>query len=164
MNTVRAVCQTLQRWLVRSALIVATLSLAIMLGLSLAQILARNLLHTGFAEADDAIRGLVMWVVFAGASIAVHSQRHIRVDILNLVMPAAWLRALHGPLQLFASAICVLLAQAAARFWWEEWQNAAPPDQFSTALLVIFPVGFAVLALDFLVSAGAGADPTARAA
>ena len=156
MKALRTGCQTLQRWLVRAGLIVAALSLAIMLGLSLAQIFARNFLHLGFAEADDAIRGLVMWVVFAGASIAVHSQRHIRIDVLNLLLPAAWQRALFVPLQLFAAAICALLAQAAVRFWWEEWQNAAPPDQFSTALLVIFPLGFTVLALDFLVSAGVG--------
>jgi TRAP-type C4-dicarboxylate transport system permease small subunit len=159
MNAVRAGCQQLQRWLVRGGLIVAALSLAIMLALSLGQILARNFLHLGFPEADDAIRGLVMWVVFAGASIAVHSQRHIRVDLLTLLLPAAWQRLLYLPLQLFASAICAVLARAASRFWWEEWQAAAPPDQLATALLVIFPLGFALLALDFLVSAGVGAKP-----
>ncbi len=156
MNRLRSFCQALERWLVRGWLIIAALSLAAMLLLSLGQILARDFFHTGFPEADDVIRGLVMWVVFAGASIAVHAQRHIKVDALSQVLPKTWQNALVFPLLLFSSAVCATLALAATRFWWEEWQFAAPADQINTALLLIFPLGFAALALDFLIRAGAG--------
>ncbi len=156
MSWLRVYCQTLERWLIRGWLVIAALSLALILTLSLGQILARNFFHTGFPDADDVIRRLVMWVVFAGASIAVHTQRHIKIDALNQLLPDAWQRALLLPLHLFSSAICAALALAAAHFWWGEWQVTAPADQVSTALLLIFPVGFAALALDFLVRAGAG--------
>jgi TRAP-type C4-dicarboxylate transport system permease small subunit len=158
MDRLRTGCQFLERWLVRGWLIVAALSLALMLLLSLGQILARNFMQMGFPEVDAIIRGLVMWVVFAGAAIAVHSHRHIRIDVLNLVLPASVRHALAMPLQLIASAICAALAWPAARFWWEEWQATAPADQIATALLLIFPLGFAVLTLHFLISAGAGTE------
>ena len=155
-------CRLLERWLVRGWLIIAGLSLATMLLLSLTQILARNFLQLGLGEADAVIRGLVMWVVFAGAAIAVHSHRHIRIDVLNLLLPAAWQRGLATPLQLVASAVCAALAWPAARFWWEEWQATAPADQIATALLIIFPLGFAALSMHFLISTGAAtAPPTA---
>ena len=159
MTVLQRSCRLLERWLVRGWLIVAALSLAVMLLLSLVQILARNFLQLGLPEADAIIRGLVMWVVFAGATIAVQSQRHIRIDVLNLVLPQAWRRALVVPLQLAASAVCAALAWPAARFWWEEWQATAPADQIATALLLIFPLGFAALTLHFLISAGTGTEP-----
>lgn len=160
MTSLKRGCRLLERLLVRGWLIVAALSLALMLLLSLAQILARNFLQLGFGEADAVIRGLVMWVVFAGAAIAVHSHRHIRVDVLNLILPAAWQRRLIVPLQLFASVVCAALAWPAARFWWAEWQATALADQIATALLLIFPLGFTALTLHFLISAGAGTEPT----
>ncbi len=163
MTSLKRGCQLLERLLLRGWLIVAALSLALMLLLSLAQILARNFLHLGLGEADAVIRGLVMWVVFAGAAIAVHSHRHIRIDVLNLILPAAWQRILAVPLQLIASAVCAALAWPAARFWWQEWQAAAPADQIATALLIIFPFGFAALSLHFLINAGAATAPPATA-
>ncbi len=163
MTSLKRGCQLLERLLVRGWLIVAALSLGLMLLLSLAQILARNFLHLGLGEADAVIRGLVMWVVFAGAAIAVHSHRHIRIDVLNLILPAAWQRILAVPLQLIASAVCAALAWPAARFWWQEWQAAAPADQIATALLIIFPFGFAALSLHFLINAGAATAPPATA-
>ena len=164
MNALHRACRWLERWLVRGWLIVAALSLALMLLMSLGQILARNFLQLGFPEADAVIRGLVMWVVFAGAAIAVHSQRHIRIDVLNLILPASWQRMLVTPLQLVASVVCAALAWPAARFWWEEWQATAPADQIATALLIIFPLGFAALSVHFLISAGAATAPPAATA
>lgn len=160
MAKLQRTCRLLERWLVRAWLIVAALSLMGMLLLSLAQILARNFLHLGLGEADAVIRGLVMWIVFAGAAIAVHSHRHIRIDVLNLILPAAWQRRLLVPLQLIASGVCAALAWPAARFWWEEWHAIAPAEQIATGLLVIFPFGFAALSLHFLISAGAATSPS----
>lgn len=161
MALLQRTCRLLERWLIWGWLIVAALSLLVMLLLSLAQILARNFLQLGLGEADTVIRGLVMWVVFAGAAIAVHSHRHIRIDVLNLILPAAWRRILASPLQLIASGVCAALAWPAARFWWEEWQATALTDQIATALLIIFPFGFAALSVHFLISAGAATTPTA---
>ena len=145
----------LQRWLIRGWLVIAAASLGAILLLSLGQILARNFFHLGFPGADVIIRGLVMWIVFAGAAIAVHSQRHIRIDILHLILPPAWQLILAPVIRWFASAICAALAWSAARFWWEEWHNTAPADQAATLLLIVFPLGFAMLALHFLVDVGA---------
>ena len=159
MTQLQRTCRLLERWLVRGWWIVAALSLTGMLLLSLAQILARNFLHVGLGEADAVIRGLVMWIVFAGAAIAVHSHRHIRIDVLNLILPAAWQRTLAVPLQLIASGVCAALAWPAARFWWTEWQATAPADQIAMGLLIIFPFGFAALSVHFLISAGAANIP-----
>ena len=161
MRHLQRTCRSLERWLVRAWLVVAVLSLTGMLLLSLAQILARNFLHLGLGEADAVIRGLVMWIVFAGAAIAVHSHRHIRIDVLNLILPAALQRTLAAPLQLIASGVCAALAWPAARFWWEEWHTIAPAEQITTGLLIIFPFGFAALSVHFLISAGAANLPVA---
>lgn len=160
MRHLQRTCRSLERWLVRAWLVVAVLSLTGMLLLSLAQILARNFLHLSLGEADAVIRGLVMWIVFAGAAIAVHSHRHIRIDVLNLILPIAWQRKLATPLQLIASGICAALAWPAARFWWEEWHTIAPAEQIATGLLIIFPFGFAALSVHFLISAGAANLPS----
>lgn len=161
MARLQRTCRLLERWLVRAWLIVAALSLMAMLLLSLTQILARNFLQLSLGEADAVIRGLVMWVVFSGAAIAISAHRHIRIDVLNLLLPTTWQRILSAPLQLIASAVCATLAWPGARFWWEEWQATAPADQIATALLIIFPFGFAALSVHFLLSAGAANSPPA---
>ena len=97
--------------------LLAALSLLAILFLSLAEIAARDFWHSGVPGAEMAMRSLVLWVAFLGAVLAVREQRHIKVDVLTLWMPEAWLAKLARPFNFFSAVVCGMLAWASMRFW-----------------------------------------------
>ena len=121
-----------------------------MLLLSFAQIVARNLFHTGLPLADTLTRYLVLYVAMLGAVLAVAGDRHIKIDIAAALLPGL-ARKLHRVFHLFSAAVCALLTAAAWSFWREEWQFAASDARWTAALELILPLGFALLALHFLL-------------
>jgi TRAP-type C4-dicarboxylate transport system permease small subunit len=145
-------------WITRLAGWLAALSLLLLLVLTLAQILARNLLDTGFAGADSLARYLVLYVAFFGAAVAVERGRHIRIDVATAWLSAGTLRRLHRPLQAVAALICALLADAAIRFWRDEWTYAANYERWQVWLALMIPTGFVLLTLQYLLGAILGPD------
>ena len=128
----------------------AALSLLTLLLLSLAQIAARNLFHTGLPVADALSRYLVLYVALLGAVAATEGDRHIKIDIATTLLPRL-ARLLHRPFQVLSGIVCALLSLAAWHFWREEMQYAATGEQWIAILEVILPVGFALLAVHFLI-------------
>ncbi len=128
----------------------AALSLLTLLLLSLAQIAARNLFHTGLPVADALSRYLVLYVAMLGAVAATEGGRHIKIDIATTLLPRL-ARLLHRPFQVLSGIACALLSLAAWDFWREEWQYAASGEEWIAILEVILPVGFALLAVHFLI-------------
>lgn len=155
--------QRFRRLLTRAETALAGFSLLLLVGLTLAQILARNLFDTGLPAADTLTRHLVLYITFFGAAIAADAQRHIRIDSLATWLSTRALDRLHRPLNVIAMLVCAALTQAAARFWLDEWQHVADPERWQTALNLIIPVGFGLLALHFLLAVLAGPPrPNAR--
>jgi TRAP-type C4-dicarboxylate transport system permease small subunit len=148
--------QRFRRLLTRAETALAGLSLLLLVGLTLVQILARNLFDTGLPAADSLGRHLVLYITFFGAALAADSQRHIRIDTLAAWLPRVWLERLHRPLNVIAMLICAALTHAAARFWLDEWQYAAVAERWQALLNLIIPVGFGLLALHFLLAVLAG--------
>jgi TRAP-type transport system small permease protein len=148
----RAALLYLQRRLTRIETWLAGLSLLLLLALTLAQIIARNLFETGLPMADSITRYLVLYVTFFGAALAVDSQRHIRIDVVSAWLSDAWLDRLHRPLHLLAGVVCLLLTQAAVRFWLDEWQYAAMQVRWQVLVNLILPLGFGLLTLHFLLA------------
>jgi len=93
----------------------------------------------------------VLYVTFLGAALASDADRHIRVDALAAWMSRSWRDRLYRPLQAVGLAITALLAQAAWRFWWDEWSYAAAHERLQVSLNLIVPGGFALLAVHFLI-------------
>jgi TRAP-type C4-dicarboxylate transport system permease small subunit len=130
--------------------VLAALSLLTLLLLSLAQIAARNLFHTGLPVADALTRYLVLYVAMLGAVAATEGDRHIKIDIATTLLPRL-AKLLHHPFQVLSGIACALLSLAAWHFWREEWQYAATGEEWIALLEVILPVGFALLAVHFLI-------------
>ena len=151
----------LRRWLTRAETGLAAASLLLLLGLSLAQILARNLFDTGLPGADHLSRQLVLYVTFFGALLACERQRHIRIDLVAALMSEAWRARLYRPLQTLGALVCALLTDAAWRFWRDEWRYAGDAERWQSLLSLVIPAGFALLALHFVLGAllGPAEDP-----
>jgi TRAP-type C4-dicarboxylate transport system permease small subunit len=132
---------------------IAGISLLLLLTLVFGQILARNFLHSSIPEADILSRYLVLYVAFFGAALAVRSHRHIRLDIVAALLPHHQILRIRGPLYLISTVVCTLFAQAAARFWYDDWQHVADNERWSSIMALVTPFGFALLALNFLLAA-----------
>lgn len=143
----------LLRLLDRLEAILAGLSLFLILGLTLAQIVARNLFDTGLPGADALIRELVLYVMFLGAALATSRHHHIRIDLVSHLHDGRLALLLFRPLQFIGGGICLILAWAALRFWLDEHQYAAPHELWLAWLNLILPIGFALIALHFLLGA-----------
>lgn len=122
-----------------------------LVALGLTQIGMRNLAGTSLPWADGAMRALVLWLTMVGAVVGAGRLRHIRIDLVeNLLPPArrAWLRRFTF---LATAVICVALT-------WFTLRLVALEYEFSqTAFLnvpvwivqLIIPVGFGIMAARF---------------
>jgi TRAP-type C4-dicarboxylate transport system permease small subunit len=128
-------------------------ALMLLLALIFGQILARNFFDTGIPAADILSRYLVLYITFFGAALATRSHRHIRLDIVAAFLSTRRIHQLRSPLYLISAAVCVLFTKAAVRFWYDDWQYVADNERWSSILALITPVGFGLLALNFLLAA-----------
>jgi TRAP-type C4-dicarboxylate transport system permease small subunit len=147
------VCRWLEQTLTRAELGMALLAFALMLALSMADIVGRNLFHATLPGGDLALRQLVLWVALPGAALAVASQRHLHLDPANLATHPGWQKLTAIPFNLAASAVCVLLARAAWAYWQDEWQHQSAEAVWLAWLSLILPVAFGLLGLHFLLRA-----------
>jgi len=136
-------------------------SLLLLLILALVQILARNLFDSGLAGADTLTRYLVLYVTFFGAALAVSRDRHIKIDVCCNFLSAANLQHLYRPMRAVAAVICGFLADAAIRYWRDEWQYAPDHEQWLVLVGLVIPVGFCLLTLEFILAALIGPDEDA---
>lgn len=141
---------TLERVLFRVEALLAALSLASILGLSLIEIIARNIWHTGIPSASIFIQYLVLWVTFLGAVLAVNG-RHIKIDVATVLLSNSTRRKLEAPICFFAAIICAILCWAAVRFWLSEWQAAAIGERWVAAMSLVFPLCFGLLSVHFFL-------------
>ena len=147
-----------KRLLTRVETALAGLSLLLMVTLTLVQILARNLFESGLPMADAITRHMVLYVAFFGAALAADAQRHIRIDVVSAWLSQEWLDRLSRPLHALACIVCLIMTQAAARFWIDEWQYAAVNERWQALFTLILPVGFGLLSLHFLLAAILGPE------
>ena len=148
----------LKRALVRLETIVASGSLLLLLMLMLIQIIARNIFETGFPLLDIISRHLVLFVIFFGAGLVTEQGRHIRIDVLASLLSPQQRKILTRPLLGLCALLCAALAWYAVQFWLGEWQYAPGNERWATVMAAVIPVGFAVLALHFLLLGLVGAD------
>ena len=120
------------------------------LAASLVQIALRNLGLPALPETDTAVRRAVLWIAFIGASLAAFRGTHLAVDVAEQVLPARAGRLVNAAACLVAAGVTVLLTVASARFVVAELAFAGPGAAAATAVM---PVGFAVIALRFLLGA-----------
>lgn len=142
---------SLRHALIRTEGIIAGSALLLLLALVFGQVLARNLFETSIPVADILSRYLVLYITFFGATLAIEKQRHIKLDVIAAIMKPANLRLLKPPLYLISAILCAVLAWAAIRFWYDDWQYIADHERWSSILALIIPFGFLLLTLHFLI-------------
>lgn len=130
--------------------------LCAMMLLAVGQIVLRELFATGFLWADELLRLLVLWIAMVGSVAACRDNRHIRIDALSHVLPARAVVAVRVVVDLFAAAVCAVLAWQTYRYLVLdiEYENTVLLDTPAWLAHVIVPLAFAFLAWRFVVLVG----------
>ena len=129
------------------------LMLSVMVALAVAQIVYRNVFDAGIVWADPLLRVMVLWVALAGAVIATRTDNHIRIDYFTRYFSDRVCRGIQRFVYAFSGAVCALISWHAARFvlMEYEYQTIAFHGAPSWLTAVIIPVGFALMALRYLM-------------
>lgn len=128
-------------------------SLAIMIALAAYQVIARNFFDSGIFWGDSLVRTLVLWITFAGATVASRNDEHIRMDLLaRFVKPASQI--------LLVRFRCLFTAVIAGIFTWFSFQFVlldyedgitAFGDVPAWVCELVMPVGAAMVTLRYLL-------------
>jgi TRAP-type C4-dicarboxylate transport system permease small subunit len=136
-----------------TALVTALLvcSFTLMLGLAVAQVLLREIIHMTIPWGDLAARHLVIWVGFFGAYLASRDERHFHIGFLaRFLGPRSrpWFNAVSD---LFAALICAFLVMAG----WTFVNVGLDPTAIlflgirQTSAALIVPAGFGLMTVQF---------------
>ncbi len=137
--------------LVKIESIIAALSLFLLLAFSLFQIITRNVFNFGYAEIEIINRNLLVICGAMGAVIATSKLRHIKIDALTVFMDQRQVSLLRCPLALFSAAVCLLMSYHAGIFVMDEWEYAPANERWALPFTFIYPFGFSLLGLHFLL-------------
>lgn len=137
--------------LVKMESVIAALSLFLLLIFSLFQIITRNVFNFGYAEIEIINRNLLVICGAMGAVIATSKLRHIKIDALTAFMNQRQVSLLRCPLALFSATVCLLMSYHAGMFVMDEWQYAPANERWALPFTFIYPFGFGLLGLHFLL-------------
>ncbi len=152
----RGLLTRMEEWL-------AAVSILLLIGLSLTQIVARNAFDAGFPGMEKLGRQLVLYVTFLGAALAVTLDRHIRIDIAAHWLNPRWRARLYRPFCLVSAVVCALFLDAALRFLQQAWLFSPVSERWLVLPGVIIPAGYLLLLVHFLLESVIGrATPLAQ--
>lgn len=116
-NRIAGILLRLNSLLVQAEKVTLCLLLFSMAGLSIWQIVLRNLSGGGISRIDLILRLSVLWIAFIGASLAFEYKRHIRIDVLyNLMKAERSQRYVSIIAELTALIVAILLFIASADY------------------------------------------------
>ena len=122
--------------------------------LAVGQIILREVFETGFFRADELIKLLVLWLAMVGSIAATRDNRHIRIDALSHLLPARAVTAIRLFVDIFAAAVCAVVA-------WQAWRYLQLEIEFEDTVLInvpawiahmVVPGAFALISYRFAVS------------
>ena len=118
---------------------------------SLVQIILRNFFSTGLIWGDSLLRQMVVWVSLLGAARAAAENKHIQIDLLPKLLPAASARVLGIISNFFAAAVSATLLYASFTFVQNEMSSGtmAFNDVPNWWLETAFPLSFALMTIRF---------------
>jgi len=128
---------------------------AIFLGIviiGLTQIGLRNFADSSLVWADDAMRAGVLWITMLAGVLAANQARHIKIDVLLHRLPEKVQPWVQRVMYLLTALICVTLAAASVNLIQLEIQmnDLAFLNVPRWAVLIIIPVGFALMGWRFM--------------
>ncbi len=142
------------------------LLLGTMIVVAVGQIVLREFFDTGLVWASGVLKLIVLWLTMIAAIAASRDDRHIRIDAISHLLPPLAIRITRVIVDLFAAAVCVVIA-------WQAWRYLQLEIEFEETVIIdtpawiahiVVPVGFIVTAYRFVVGAarkafGLGEDP-----
>lgn len=143
--------KTIEKWLIAIEKWVAALSLVLLLGLSLFQIIVRNLFDFGFPEIEILSRYLLIISGLMGAVLASSQFRHIKIDALATLLNEKTILLLRYPIYLFIATVCVAMSYYSVLFCLDEWQYAPVNERWTLPFTLIYPISFALLSIHSLL-------------
>ncbi len=135
-----------------AVLVIACLSL-----IPVVEIVARTWFKTGLLGSTEYVQHLVLWITFVGGMFASRQQRHLSVTAGISLFPAPWRVWISTGVSFISVAVVSCLAWSALSFVKIGIDPSQTVGVFKTQWAAfIMPVGFAVMALRFVVYAPKG--------
>ena len=130
--------------------------LGTMMVLGVAQIVLREVFDSSITWADEFSRLTVLWLAMIAAIAACRENRHIRIDALSHLLPDTAIRYTRVIVDLFAAAVCGVLAFHAYRYIVQidiEFEEKVLGDFPAWIAHSVVPFAFAITAYRFVVGA-----------
>ena len=129
--------------------------LTTMMLVAVSQILLREVLGTGFSWADELVRLMVLWLALVGSIAACRENRHIRIDALSHVMPDVAVNIVRVLVDVFAAAVCGIIAVQAWRYLQIEieYEDTVLVNTPAWIAHMIVPAAFALMSYRFSITA-----------
>ena len=115
-------------------------------------ILARWIFGGGISWVPPLLRVMVLWLGLLGALLATRSREHIAIDVINRMVSPKVNRILQATTQLFAGAVCLIIAYHSQLFvqMAREFNDIAFAQIPAWPMQVIIPFAFTGMGLRFL--------------
>ena len=136
-------------WFVGALLIAVT-------GILFLNVVMRFVFNNSLGWAEEFSRYSIVWVTMIGASLCVRSGAHIAIDPLSRFLSARALRYLNIAVMIFCCIVCIVLchyAWAITEKIGRLGQRSATLNMPMALVYAAMPVGFALMAVHFLVAA-----------
>ena len=131
------------------------LLLGTMIGVSVFQIINRELLGSAFALswADELVKIIVLWLAMVGSIAAARDNRHIRIDLITHILSGpivTWAKII---VDVFAAIVCGVIGWHAYRLVREEisWGDTIFDNTPLWIMHAIVPLAFALISYQFVV-------------
>ena len=129
--------------------------LGTMIGVSVFQIINRQLLGGSFslAWADELVKMIVLWLAMVGSIAACRDNKHIRIDLITHILSGTIVSWIKVVVDLFAAGVCAVIAWHALRLIIEQrsWGDVILGDVPLWIVHAIVPLAFALVSYRFLV-------------
>jgi TRAP-type C4-dicarboxylate transport system permease small subunit len=124
-----------------------------MVVMAVTQIVLRQFFDDTIAWADEFIKIIVLWLAMVGSVAAARDNRHIRIDVLSHVLPDKLVVLSRIVVDLFAAAVCAMIAWQAWRYLQIEieWQETVLDDVPAWIVHAVVPAAFLLISYRFLV-------------
>jgi TRAP-type C4-dicarboxylate transport system permease small subunit len=151
----RKVLDKLERFGRRAENTALVFLLSTMIGISVFQIINRQLLDGAFALswADEIVKIIVLWLAMVGSIAACRDNRHIRIDLVSHILKGPLVTWSKVVVDLFAAAVCAMIGWQAWRLIREEmsWGDTILTDVPLWTMHAIVPLAFVLISYQFLV-------------
>lgn len=145
----------IDRLLVRLETFLLILVVVLLLTFAFVQVLLRNLFDTAIHWGDVFNRLMVLWIGFLAATVAVHENRHLSLEVLTKFIPEKTKSLVSVLVSIFVIVVTALLTHASCGFFKDqllyEAQDYLFPGIPKAYFSVIFPVGFGLICFRYVV-------------